>query len=199
MSLPLKQIVDDFALALKAVDESKPRGVSKARVYLPGVGPLSESVAVSKALNYLKTTKVGAYSGARESRYPNSAMLCDLLIPNQWAIEFKLGRPFGDNGEEAEHWSENLLHPYPGNTSLIGDCLKLINSGFSERKAVIVLGYEHDPPKIQIEPTIKSFEIIMRKVTKGRIHNNRNPIHLILPRVKLILELIVGRRDTWYR
>lgn len=164
MSLPLKQIVDDFALALKAVDESKPKGVSKARVYHPGVGPLSESVAVFKALNYLKTTKARAYSGAGESRYPNSAKLCDVLIPNQWAIEFKLARPFGDNGEEAEHWSENLLHPYPGSISLIGDCLKLIHSGFSEKKAVLVLGYEHDPPKITIEPTIKSFEIIAKDV-----------------------------------
>src|SRR6058998_405930 len=33
--------------------------------------------------------------------------------------------PFGDNGKEAENWSVNLLHPYEGNVSTIGDCCKL--------------------------------------------------------------------------
>jgi hypothetical protein len=28
-----------------------------------------------------------------------------------------------NNGKEAETWSVNLLHPYPGNVSVIGDCL----------------------------------------------------------------------------
>src|SRR5207302_10748286 len=34
-------------------------------------------------------------------------------------------RPFGDNGSLAENWSVNLLHLYEGNTSLLGDCLKI--------------------------------------------------------------------------
>lgn len=41
----------------------------------------------------------------------------DVLVPNRWALEFKIVRPFGDNGIEAERWSQNLLHPYPGNVS----------------------------------------------------------------------------------
>jgi hypothetical protein len=44
-------------------------------------------------------------------RYPNSRRQCDLVIPGEWAVEFKLLRPFGDNGAEAEDWSENVLHP----------------------------------------------------------------------------------------
>jgi len=47
------------------------------------------------------------------------------LIKGLWVIEVKIARPFGDNGKEAEAWSVNLLHPYAGNTSIIGDCLKL--------------------------------------------------------------------------
>jgi hypothetical protein len=44
-----------------------------------------------------------AYAGAvRTKRTP------DLLIPGAWALEFKLARPFGDNGKEAENWSVNL-------------------------------------------------------------------------------------------
>lgn len=50
---------------------------------------------------------------------------CDIVIPGFWAIEFKLIRPYGDNGKIAEHCSENALHPYPGIISSIGDYLKL--------------------------------------------------------------------------
>jgi hypothetical protein len=86
------------------------------------------------------------------------------VIPGEWAIEFKLLRPFGDNGKEAEHWSENVLHPYRGNVSSIGDSIKLIESGFSERKAIVVFGYEHSPPKIDITTAIDSFEILAKEV-----------------------------------
>jgi len=87
-----------------------------------------------------------------------------LVIPDEWAIEFKLLRPFGDNGAEAEHWSENVLHPYPGNASSIGDSIKLIESGFTERKAIIVFGYEHSPPLIDISIAIESFEAVAKQV-----------------------------------
>jgi hypothetical protein len=70
------------------------------------------------------------------------------VIPGAWAVEVKLARPFGDNGKPAERWSENLLYPYKGNTSSLGDCLKLLESEFTERKAILIIGYEHTPPKI---------------------------------------------------
>lgn len=57
-----------------------------------------------------------------------------------------------------------MLHPYLGNVSSIGDCIKLIESGFTERKAVIVFGYEHLPPKIDIITAIESFEMIASRV-----------------------------------
>ena len=96
--------------------------------------------------------------------YPNSRQHCDLVIPDEWAIEFKLIRPFGDNGAEAEHWSENVLHPYPGNTSSIGDCIKLVRSGFPERKAIVIFGYEHTPPQIDLTVAVKAFEVIAEQV-----------------------------------
>jgi hypothetical protein len=105
-----------------------------------------------------------SYQDASPKQYPNSRQQCDLVIPDEWAIEFKLLRPFGDNGKEAEHWSENVLHPYPGNVSSIGDCIKLIESGFSERKAIIVFGYEHSPPQIDITRAIDAFEVIAKQV-----------------------------------
>jgi hypothetical protein len=86
------------------------------------------------------------------------------VIPDQWAIEFKLIRPFGDNGIEAEHWSENILHPYPGNVSAIGDCIKLVQSAFTERKAIIVFGYEHSPPIIPLDIASAAYEAIATQV-----------------------------------
>jgi hypothetical protein len=98
------------------------------------------------------------HGSARTKRTP------DLLLSNEWAIEFKIARPFGDNGREAENWSVNLLHPYPGNVSTIGDCYKLEQLSGPERKAVVVIGYEHLPPQIDLTPLVESFETVATRV-----------------------------------
>jgi len=168
--LSLDQVVDDFAEAFKAVDATRPQGASRTRTYRPGIGPLTEADAVNRALRYLqRELQRSSYQDASPKQYPNSRQQCDLVIPDEWAIEFKLLRPFGDNDKEAEHWSENVLHPYPGNISSIGDCIKLIESGFSERKAIVVFGYEHSPPQIDITITIDAFEVIAKQVVKIKL------------------------------
>jgi hypothetical protein len=112
MSAELEQLIADVAAALVGIDRC---GVP-FKQFQRGVGPYGEPqllVAVAQHLNTLSK-----YNGSvKTKRTP------DLLIPDQWALEFKLARPFGDNGREAENWSVNLLHPYEGNVSLIGDCL----------------------------------------------------------------------------
>ena len=80
----------------------------------------------------------------------------DLLIPGQWALEVKLA-------------SVNLLHPYEGNVSLVGDCLKLRQLGGVERKGVVVVGYEHTPPKIALAPLLDAFELVTTNVVGVRI------------------------------
>ena len=165
MTLRLGDIVSDFADAFKAVDETRPQGASRARTYRPGLGPLTEADAINRALQHLKgDTRSSHYRDALPKQYPGSRQQCDLVIPEEWAIEFKLLRPFGDNGAEAEHWSENALHPYPGNVSSIGDSFKLMESGFPERKAIVIFGYEHSPPLIDIAIVIDSFEAIAKQV-----------------------------------
>jgi hypothetical protein len=161
----LGDIVGDFAEAFKAVDETRPQGASRTRTYRPGIGPLTVADAVNRALQHLKEgTRSTYYVDASPKRYPNSRQQCDLVIPGEWAMEFKLLRPFGDHGAEAEHWSENALHPYPGNVSSIGDSIKLIESGFPERKAIVIFGYEHSSPLIDISIAIESFEAIAKQV-----------------------------------
>jgi hypothetical protein len=159
----LTEFIIDFAASLRVLDASYPVGKSKTREYSPGVGPLTEAQTVDGVLTLLATTKA-KYLGAAPCRYPTTKQICDCRIPQAWVIEFKLVRPFGDNGKEAEHWSENLLHPYSGNVSAVGDCLKLRDSGFEERKGIIVFGYEHTPPRVDLDVAIRAFEKIASDV-----------------------------------
>lgn len=152
----LEQLTVDLADALKGVDADQ----IGHKNFSPGVGPYGEADAVRAAVSKLKISKPLLYGDAVIKRLP------DLLIPRQWAVEFKIARPFGDNGQPAEHWSENLLHPYPGNTSSLGDCLKLLASPFTERKAVIIFGYEHSPPKISLDAAILGFEVLSQEVMR---------------------------------
>jgi hypothetical protein len=57
-----------------------------------------------------------------------------------------------------------LLHPYAGNVSLIGDCLKLEKFAGLERKAVIAIGYEHTPSRILLAPLLDAFEVVAKQV-----------------------------------
>jgi hypothetical protein len=151
--MDLEEVVSDIADALVYIDRSG----QPFRTFQPGVGPYGEPQLVLRIASYLN--ELPRYGAAvRTKRTP------DLLIPKEWAIEFKITRPYGDNGKEAENWSVNLLHPYPGNVSTIGDCCKLATLVCAEKKAVVVIGYEHDPPKIDLTPLIESFEVIARRL-----------------------------------
>jgi len=165
--MDLASIVTDLAAALKSIDALGPTEPNKS--FRPGIGPLTEATLVSLFTEALKVAKPTEYAGAGPRGYPGSRNECDLVIPDKWAIEVKLARPFGDNGKPAERWSENLLYPYPGNTSSIGDCYKLLKSGFAERKAVVVIGYEHAPPKILLEPALRGFEVLVSEVARSRL------------------------------
>ena len=110
--MELAQVVNDVAEALTALDGC---GV-RFKQFQPGEGPYGEPQLVGAVARHLNS--LPAYRGAaRTKRIP------DLLVPGEWALEFKIARPFGDNGKEAENWSVNLLHPYAGNVSVIGEAL----------------------------------------------------------------------------
>lgn len=172
--MELNEIAHDIGAALACIDKSG----ESFRTFQPGVGPYGEPQLVgriAKFLNELPRYRVAVQT----KRTP------DLLIPSEWAIEFKITRPFGDNGKEAENWSVNLLHPYPGNVSTIGDCYKLLGLEGPERKAVVVIGYEHVPPRISLTPLVESFEVLAKHVAsielspriETRIENLIHPIH----------------------
>ena len=158
--MDLGEVVTGIADALVSIDASR----VPHRTFHPGVGPYGEPQLVKLIAAFLNGRP--KYDGkACTRRTP------DLLIPDEWALEFKIARPYGDNGKEAENWSVNLLHPYAGNVSSIGDCYKLLTLGGKERKGIVVIGYEHVPCKIDLTPLIESFEVIAKNVA----HVNLSP------------------------
>lgn len=153
-----QQLTDNIADALVSLDNSR----VPFKEFQPGVGPYGEPQLVKHVAKYL--SNLAAYRGmAASKRNP------DLLISGMWALEFKIARPFGDNDKEAEDWSVNLLHPYAGNVSAIGDCLKLLGMEGTERKAVVVVSYEHNPPRIDLAVLMTAFEVVATQVLGIRI------------------------------
>ncbi len=103
----------DLASAFKLEDSKR---LQSKRQYHPGIGSYDERAAVKSATKYLCRSKPDIYGMAEiDVPYPsNPEQKCDFVIPDAWAIEFKLLRPFNNNGTEAvEQWVQNVLHPYP--------------------------------------------------------------------------------------
>jgi hypothetical protein len=145
-------IIKTIADILKEFDLEMPMH----KAFRPGIGPFGEPQIVRVIALRLSAKGIAAQT----KRTP------DLDIQHQWAIEFKIVRPFGDNGKEAENWSVNMLHPYAGNVSLIGDALKLSSLNTFPNKGLFVIGFEHNPAKISLDPLLNSFESIARQVMK---------------------------------
>lgn len=163
---------------LKDFDNEKP--VHKS--FQPGIGPFGEPQLVKEIAQRLVRKGFNAWT----QRTP------DMVVQDgevTLGIEFKIVRPFGDNGREAENWSVNMLHPFPGNVSLLGDALKLMSLDYPlTSKGLFIIGYEHSPPKINLDPLIFSFEQIARQVMDiplgNRIEERRmdliHPEHQVL-------------------
>lgn len=171
----MQQLVEDIAEAIRWIDSS---GVP-FKQFRSGAGPYGEPQLVKLIAQRLSLEHRDRYEGVRTCRTP------DVLIPERWAFEVKIVRPFGDNGVEAEHWSQNLLHPYPGNVSAIGDAFKLLQWGGTEQPGLIAITYEHEPPKIDLSVLISAFELITRELLqiplgprhKSVVQDCIHPIH----------------------
>ena len=161
MSLALADLVNDYADAFAAIEATGPREASKN--FKPGIGPLTEAYVVKLATEWLIARKPQLYSGAAPAKYPEARTTCDLVV-GDWATEFKLIRPFGDNGRAAENWIENVLYPYPGNLSAIGDVCKLRSTSLAANKAVIVFGFEHAETRVSLEPAVRGFELLTLEI-----------------------------------
>lgn len=90
--MQLEALVEDVADALEAIDRSG----AAFKAFQPGVGPFGEPQVVAEIARRLNLSPKCA-GAVRTKRLP------DMLIPGDWAVEFKIARPFGDNGKQAEN------------------------------------------------------------------------------------------------
>lgn len=192
--MELHELITDLADALYNVDQQGPQEKYKDGYFKPGIGPFNEDNQRNIALNWLIESNKPQYRNltiedCTDINYPNGlGGLCDLVIPDKWAVELKLLRPFGNVGREDEHWIKKIIYPYYGHKSLLGDALKLEGSRFVERKAVILFAYDHEKPRIDVEPALRCFELILSdiyniqftprifEIRAGLVH----PVHQVL-------------------
>jgi hypothetical protein len=195
--MELKQVVSDIAHAMVHIDKTREAWHNTRHQFRPGVGPFGEPQLVKRIMKYLK--KIPKYD---DVSIPH---LCpDLLIPDEWAIEFKIIRTFGDNGikYDPERWALNMLNPYPGHHSVIGDCYKLLDFP-CKRKAVIAIAYEHADQKddVDLTPLLESFDAIVKQLgdfrLSQRIGGRRVRIrHRCYKRFRLFAWEVLGRANA---
>lgn len=160
--MELQDLVDGLARGIATADARMPVAVGQrsGRVFQPGIGPHSESDTISLALAESSTGLAGVPL-EREVPYPDIARSrCDLVIEGSpgWAVEVKLLRLLGDNGLKNDNMLMHILSPYPVDHSAVTDCSKLLRSGFADRKAVVIIGYDYD--SLPMAPAIKAFELL---------------------------------------
>ena len=90
----LQDFVRVFADALVAADAKEP----VQGKYAPGIGPHTETRTIDLTLAEVVSEGGWRPSVQREVSYPNSHELCDVVVPGEWAMEFKLMRMLRNNG-----------------------------------------------------------------------------------------------------
>lgn len=172
MKLGLQTITSDFASGIALADHKRPQAVNvRSKVaFQPGIGPHSEASTVELVMNELAGAKPELYSRySLGVRYPtNPRWRCDLClgtVPDwDWSIEIKMARFVGDNGKDNDNILMHILSPYPPHRSALTDCLKLLRSGFSGRRAILIYGFDHET--WPLDPAIEAFETLARAKVK---------------------------------
>lgn len=166
--MELQELVDDLARGIASADSRFPVAVAQrsGRVFQPGIGPHSESDTITLALRE-SSAGFDRLQVEREVPYPNVARSrCDLLIEGSsgWAVEIKLLRLLGDNGLKNDNMLMHILSPYSVDHSALSDCTKLLRSGFAQRKAIMIIGYDYE--SLPMAPAIQAFESLASREVK---------------------------------
>lgn len=166
MHFGLAELTVEFASALKAVDARNPQAQSirSKKCYKPGIGPHSESAAISLILREMavKQNKYNQY--VTSVRYPGTKQKCDICFGNasawEWAIEVKLLRLMGDNNKTNDHMLMHLLSPYADHRSALTDLEKLCKWNEPKHKAIMIYGFDYK--RWPLEPAVAAFETLAR-------------------------------------
>jgi len=164
LAMQLDEFVAGFAEGLRLADAGRPVARNK-RSGVPfgaGIGPHTESETVTLALDAVKFEEHARLR--REVPYPaDSRSRCDLVVGSDpsWAIEMKMLRLLGDNGKPNDNMLMHILSPYPAHRSAVTDCMKLLRSGFTHRKAIVIFAYHYD--SWPADPAIAAFELLAER------------------------------------
>ena len=164
----VEQLVKDFARGIELADARRPTAVNqRSKVpFQPGIGPHSEAATVELVMSDLAVGQPDRYAAHRAGvPYPSAPrQRCDLCLgvgPQwTWAIEVKLLRFMGDNGQPNDNMLMHILSPYPAHRSALTDCTKLIGSGLAGRKAIVIYGFESAEWPLGI--AVDAFELLAR-------------------------------------
>jgi hypothetical protein len=166
--MELSQFVAALADGIKMADTASPTAAPSrsGRTYRPGIGPHTERETITLAM--------AAWSPMlppfrREVPYPsNPRTRCDVVVDGTpgWAIELKLLRLLGDNGKLNDNMVMHILSPYPAHRSALTDGAKLVASGFPQRKALVVFGYDY--PGWPMDAAIDALRVLMRERMRTR-------------------------------
>ncbi len=96
--------------------------------------------------------------------YGESRQTCDIVLSGEWLIEVKMARFLGDNGKPDDTGIKDVISPFDTDRSALTDTVKLLNAGGSERKAVLIYGF--DAPKRPLAAAIAAFETLARARVK---------------------------------
>ena len=201
----LSVFVSDIALAMKEIDSRLPQAsnVRTGKLYQPGIGPHPETQTVKLVTEELQRMFSGRYKGKLSLNVPypdKSRQKCDLCVGSEsiweWAIEIKMLRRMGDNGKPNDNILMHILSPYPQDRSALTDCAKLIESGFSGRKAVVIYGYDY--PDFSMDPAIQAFEILSRttvQIGERIVHSYDDLVHPVHKTGRVFAWEVLGTKD----
>ncbi len=160
--MELQQFTDLLATGLMEADALRPVPPPSrtGTIYQPGIGAHGEDRMVELALATVES-RLNGVTVETHVPYPRSRRIkCDVRLSGDadWVIEVKLLRRLGDNGKPNDNILMHILSPYPQDRSAVTDCVKLAQSGFTARQAVMIIGFEY--PEWPLQPAVKAFERI---------------------------------------
>jgi hypothetical protein len=164
----LQELVQALANAIEIVDARCPAYVTRnGREYQAGIGPYPENNAMELVVNELRESAAAAcgqfipYPGAVRQK-------CDLWLgdPPEWVVEVKMGRFRGDNGKPDDTGIKDLISPFRADRSALIDGVKLAESQFSARKAVLVYGF--DDRERPLQDAIEVLDLLLRRRVRVR-------------------------------
>jgi hypothetical protein len=159
----LRGLVVDFAEGLVAADAKRPQASNQrsGEVFQAGIGPHTENRTIDLVFREIGVAHPHRYTQVRTAvPYPSDPrQRCDVALQWDgvwWFLEVKLLRLLDDNGKPNDNMLMHILSPYRQHRSAVTDCQKLVASGFSGHKAILIFGYDYaDWPLV---PAIEAFE-----------------------------------------